>query len=262
MKQLELRFYPREEIAEILSLRTDSKNFKRDVENKLSKWGYTFRYISRKGVEIQKKPETNAERIAEILYRGYGIDIQISSHLFACFLTAFSDIEGFSSMPWEKRADEFYRRYGCLVSERTLRNWCSNLVSRGVISIGGTSSAWITMFENGKKIRRPVEKCDEAAMQQYYDRRKELYQSYFKGFVSSNIPPNDAKNQAWKKTYEDLWSEYGCCYYYCKSTVLSAFSYNDVDLFEIYELAREIAPDLPPEEPTLVDAQTSNQFIF
>ena len=49
------------------------------VKDRLKKWGYGFHYIDRQGVEILSKPETPAERLAEMLYRGFGIDIQINA---------------------------------------------------------------------------------------------------------------------------------------------------------------------------------------
>ena len=75
MEQLELRFYPREEISEIVHVRLDSNNFGRDIENKLSNAGYGCEYKARKGVLILSKPETPEERLNEILYLGYGISI-------------------------------------------------------------------------------------------------------------------------------------------------------------------------------------------
>ncbi len=74
MEQLELRSYPRAEIAKVLSVNIrDSRHFKRNIENTLSKWGYGFRYETA-AVEILSKPETPEERLAEILYRGFGFD--------------------------------------------------------------------------------------------------------------------------------------------------------------------------------------------
>ena len=79
MEQLELRFYPREEISEIVHVRLDSNNFGRDVTSTLKNAGYGCEYKARRGVFILSKPETPEERLAEILYRGFGIDIQINA---------------------------------------------------------------------------------------------------------------------------------------------------------------------------------------
>jgi hypothetical protein len=260
MKQLELRTYPRAEIAEALSVNLkDSSHFKRNVQNKLSKWGYSFRY-SRAAVEIISKPEAPEGRLSEILYRGYGIDVQVNSIQFACFISAFTDIEDFSSSPWAKREELFYKYYGYCVSERTMRNWCSQLINRGVIMKLGESTAWRTYFENGKKIREPIEEIDKEEMQNYYERRSELFKDNYISELERGKPQKEARAEAWRNTYKDLWAEFQCCFYYCKYFVLSGFSYNDVDVWEIYELSREIAaPASPLPEAS---AQAQERFVF
>ena len=73
MTQLEARFYPRSEIAEITGRDpADSKHFKRNIENTLSKWGYGFDYM-REGVTITHIPSTPEERLKEILVREYSV---------------------------------------------------------------------------------------------------------------------------------------------------------------------------------------------
>lgn len=263
MKQLELRTYPRAEIAEVLSVNLkDSSHFKRNVENKLSKWGYGYRYTT-PAVEIVSKPEAPAERLSEILYRGYGIDVQIEAVQFACFIAAFTDIEGFSSSPWEQREIEFYKYYGYSVSARTMRNWCHQLIERGVIANVGGSSAWRTLFADGRKIREPVDEADKEEMQHYYDRRREIVQANYKSQLEDGKSEDEAMKAAWKDTYKDLWAEFGCCYYYCKYFVFSSFSYNDVDVWEIYELAREIAaPAALRNEASTPASNTQEGFVF
>ena len=138
MEQLDLRFYPREEISKVLHVRLDSKNFGRDIENKLSRAGYGCRYIKRKGVLILSKPETPNERLTEILYLGLGISIQINAEQFACFIAAFTDIDGFDDMPWNKRLKLYNEYYGYHFSQdRTLRSWCSQLLEKGVSKSNG-----------------------------------------------------------------------------------------------------------------------------
>ena len=86
MEQLELRFYTRQEIADALSVNIkDSNHFKRNVEAKLRHWGYGYEY-SRSGVQITRRPETAEERLAEILYRHYEINVQTNPTAFACFM--------------------------------------------------------------------------------------------------------------------------------------------------------------------------------
>lgn len=261
MKQLELRSYPRAEIAEVLSVNiNDSRHFKRNVENKLTKWGYGFHY-STLAVEILTKPETPEERLAEILYRGYGIDIQIFPEQFAYFIAAFTDIEGFNSMPWGERAAAYYDYYGIYVSEKTLRNWCSQLIARGVIVKVGGSTKWRTYFEGNRKIREPIDEIDEVEMQNYFERRSELFKEYNKSFLDSGMSPKEARMVAWKNAYQALWAEYSCCYYYCKDFSLSAFSFNEIDTREIYELVAEIAAAAPPRTEPSPPAPTT-EFVF
>lgn len=73
MKQLELKKYTRQEIADALNLNKSSSNFKRDVENKLSKWGYDYIY-TRAAVTITKRPESADERLKELLIRELHLD--------------------------------------------------------------------------------------------------------------------------------------------------------------------------------------------
>lgn len=47
----------------------------------------------------QITPATAEARLTEIRIRQYDLDVQINSYAFSCFITAFSDIEGFVSMP-------------------------------------------------------------------------------------------------------------------------------------------------------------------
>ena len=263
MKQLELRTYPRAEIAEVLSVNLkDSKHFKRNVENKLSKWGYGYRYTT-PAVEIVSKPEAPEERLSEILYRGYGIDVQIQAVQFACFIAAFTDIEGFSSSPWEKREIDYYNYYGYLVVERTMRNWCHQLIERGVIAKFGGSTKWRTYYADGIKIREPIEDIDEVEMESYFERRIDIFNEKYVLQIESGKQQKEARAAAWKDTYKELWSEFHCCFYYCKCFVLSSFSYNDVDVWEIYELAREIAaPATTRKEASAPASNTQEGFVF
>lgn len=263
MDQLELRFYTRPEISKALSVRLeDNNNFKRDIENKLSNWGYGFHYIDRQGVEIRSKPETPEDRLAEILYRGFGINIQIDAEQFACFIAAFTDIEGFDSMPWAEREIACRKYYGVSACERTLRNWCSQLIDRGVIAKMGGSTRWRTYFEGNRKIREPIEEIDEVEMENYFERRSELFQENFITELKSGLSPKAARKAAWKQTYIDLWGEFGVCYYYCKTFTLSNFSYNDVDVREIYELVTEIAAAAPPPKTPSPQAPPTTEFTF
>ena len=269
MEQLELRFYSREEIAEITSVNiNDSGHFSRDVRRELSKWGYGYQYIRNKGVEITSKPETPEERLAEILIRAYNIDIQIDPVQFACFISAFTDIESFHCMPWGEREDVYHARYGFAPDDRTLRNWHSRLMRCGVISTFDYSTAWRTEVFRGSKIRTPItgDEEEELKMQEFFDRRKELVAQNYNNLLQYGLSPKDAKKMAWTQAYDTLWKEFHCCYYWCKSFTLSAFTPDDKDvLCEIHELVQEIV-GTTIDEKRIRDANWSeyckHNFVF
>lgn len=255
MKQIELGFYTREQIAEILSIRLKGNgNFKRDVEKKLSKWCYGYRYKDRQGVYILSQPQTPEDRLAEIFYRGIGISVQIDIKQLACFIAAFMDIEGFKSEPWETREPIYNAYYGFDVSERTLRNWCSQLIDCGMIVKDGDSTRWRTYYADGKKIQEPIEEIDEVEMQSYFERRTDLFKENRNSALERGFPPIEARNLAWKATYIALWKEFKCCYYYCKGFALTGFfnekvSDTKIDAREVYALCRQVAGNPEPSFP-------------
>ena len=245
LKQLETKFYSRQEIAEILSVNIkDSNNFKRNVENKLRKWGYKYNY-SRKGVEIIEAPISATAKLSEILIRHYGIDIQIDAYSFACFISAFVEIEGFCSMPWEERKINMEQVYGISVEERTLRNWCNKLINTNTIAKTGEKTNWRTICISGKKEREWIDGIPEAEqeMKEYYSLRKQLVDKYIADAVAAGKTDcKEIKAEAWKTAYETLWKKYGCCYYSCKGLLLSGFDDTEV-LAEIYELVNKITTE-------------------
>ena len=272
MNQLELRTYTRAEIAEALSVNlNDSKHFKRNVENKLSKWGYRYEYTT-PAVTITCKPETPKERLAEIVYRCFGMDIQVDTLQFGCFISAFTDIEGFASMPWEERAKAYYKRYGECVDARTLSNWCRHLIEKGIIAVSGDESvAWKTIIIDHKKIRYPLSASEPNEMYDYFQQRSEIfseeYQLALDSMKYSGFTKAQAKAEAWKETYKRLWADYQCCYYYCKCFTFGAFgdSIDHPELFEVYELAQELAFGASAEYEAKQKAEEearSHQFIF
>lgn len=250
MQQLELREYPRAEIAKVLSVNLhDSNHFAEKVRNRLTKWGYQFEY-TRRAVTITAKPETPKDRLAEIVYRSFGMDIQVDAMQIACFLAAFTDIEGFDTMPWEERAEVYYQRYGVWVEARTMRGWCHHLIQKRVIAIGAESekTAWRTTIVNNKKYRERLLPGEPNEIWDYFERRKEIFaeeeKEAYDAMKYSGGTKAQAKGKAWKETYKRLWADYGCCYYYCKCFALSAFSEDyGADLCEVYELAQELADE-------------------
>ena len=252
MQQLECKTYSRIEIAELLSVNPkDSKHFKRNVETRLQNWGYGYEYTTQ-AVTITSSPETPEAKLREILIRQLNLDIQIDTKAFACFICAFTDIEGFASMPWGNRELILQQRYNVSVSERTLRNWSAVLIRNEYISKSEERTFWKTEMCGRDKIRTPVPE-DDPRMQEYFLRKSELLKEL-----------SPAHEDVWELTMKQLWSEFNCCYYSCKS-----FSFNAFDpaisgcLFEIQELTREmIAP--PPlrnqKESYKINAKTKEEF--
>ena len=264
MEQLELRRYPREEIAKVLSLNIkDSRHFKRNLESKLSKMGYGYHY-EYEAVEILSLPNDPKKRLAALLIEGCGIDIQVDVVQFACFLSAFIDIDGFESMTWKKREFLCSKYYGTTVCDRTLWNWCSQLIDSGVIAKTGGYTKWRTYFDGNRKIQEPIEEIDEVEMDSYFERRGALFKDHYITALERGLPPKEARDAAWKETYVDLWAEFQCCFYYCKTFTLNAFSESDeVDIREVYELAHELAAAAPPPiEASTAAPQSSNVFVF
>ena len=242
MNQLELRFYSRQEIAEVLNINIkDSSHFKRNVENKLQKWGYEFEY-SRQGVAITKRPETKEARLKEILIRELSLDTQINPYDFACFFTAFNDIDGFASMPWGKRESVLSNVYNVNVSDRTLRSWCARMIDRDIIrkDEGKTlRTYWKTVITESGKERSLVEEEDQEEMRVYFSRRAELVAEGAQFLLESGLPMKEAKQKAWDQAYKQLWSEFQCCYYSCKGFEFNALT---PSMFVILEITRELAP--------------------
>ena len=233
-----MRFYSRKELAEILSVNiNDSKHFADNVKAKLRKWGYGFEYVRAKGAVITSIPTTAEERLAEIMIRQYDLDVQISPYAFSCFVTAFSDIEGFDSMPWGERAKAYYSYSGILVDERTLRNWCSRLMRQGAVSKADEVTYWKTEFIHGIKVRSQVQREETLA---YYARRSEIVQEEMEQNLSLGMSKKEAAKDAWAQAYGILWNELHCCYYSCRTFMFSAFSH-DEQLLEVYELTRLIS---------------------
>ena len=243
MQQLETKFYSRAEIAEELNLNiNDNKHFKRNLENKLVKWGYHYDY-STKGVQITKAPTTANEKLSEILIREYDLDVQIDTYAFACFITAFEEAEKFDAMPWTERVEILKVGYNVEVTDRTLRSWASKLFKTGTLSKSDKKTYWSTTTNLlGQKTRQWIEEDSEEheEMIRYFQRRKQLVKQY--------MDEGKNKSEAWATANKTVWCEYGCCYYACKSIAPGAFD-NTNHLQEIYEYVREIADS--GEEPVL-----------
>jgi hypothetical protein len=167
-------------------------------------------------------------------------------------------------MPWNTRLKLYNEYYGYHLSDhRTLWNWCSQLTDKGVLVKNGGTTKWRTYHEGGRKIQEPIQEIDEVEMDSYFQRRGEIFKDHYIAELERGLPPIVARKAAWKETYIDLWAEFGCCYYYCRGFNFSTFSYNEVDLHEIFELCRELAAELPPPTKTNPPpSQSCTDFVF
>ncbi len=185
---------------------------------------------------ITSIPTTATERLSEIMIRQLNLDVQIDCYAFAAFITAFTDIEGFDSMPWEERARILFLKKGVSVNEKTLRNWCSKLIRSNTIANVSGITYWKTEYINGIKIRTQVQREDSKV---YYNRRSELIKQLTRECLLLGMSQEEARKEAWKNVYLILWDEMHCCYYCCKTFLFNAFSDNG-PLYEVFELAKEI----------------------
>lgn len=239
MKQLEMRFYGRAEIAEITNISIAAHNFSRDVKDTLAKWGYGYDWINRRGVTITYVPTTPEERLQEILVRQFHVDIQVDMFSFSCFVTAFSDVEGFDNMPWGVRKGILYELTGKQYDERTLSNWARKLLEQEIMIKGTAGSYWKTEIKNNRKIRSSVSKQE---VDSYYIRRAELLNELETDYkrIKPKASDREARKAAWEAVYFHLWDEFNCCYYSCKTFHFTAWN-KQGDLAEVYELTREIS---------------------
>lgn len=221
MKQLNIKFYNREELSILFDIDSKDKNFARKIKDKLTNWGYSFDY-SRKGVTILGVPTTANERLSEMMSRYYDLDIQIDTYAFATFLYALLTIEEFASMPWGEREVWLKEEFNIEAEERTLRRWCNKLLTAGTIAKDtSVKTYWMTYFIDGVKCREEIE-IDNPQRQAYW---KEFWELKKQG--AANIP-------------QTLWDKYHCCFYSCNRFIFAAW--DDVDLLEeMLELVIQIA---------------------
>lgn len=263
MEQLRLGSYSRAEIAELLNVNlADTNHFKRNVEAKLVKWGYSYEYTT-KTITITRQPITSEERLSEILIREYDLDIQIECYAFAAFLYSIVVFPEFNSMPWGEREKWLQEEFGIYVSERTLRSWCSRLITTStIVKDSDYRTRWVTGYYNGKKYRDIVDgnKELEELADTYFQDKKQLLEKY----------KDLEEKEKWYLVRKELWEKYKCCFYYCKGIVVGAFDNTSLDtLQELIELVNDIAEKEPTQTIKIVEQKIENipipkneEFIF
>ena len=228
-------------MCEITSVRyEDSGHRKKNIQDKLTNWGYEFIFPPKRNITITKKPESSEAKLKEILLRRLKLSTQIVPLHFASFIFAFEDIDGFASMPWEERARELYNHYGTSECDKTLRNWCKKLLDKELIAKVEDRTYWKTEKMNGSKIRPPIQQGDEE-MTAYFSKKSALIAYYQKEGAELKIPDNELKNYAFRMAIKELWQEYHCCYYTCKTFLFSAWEDDEEPFFqEVVELTYDI----------------------
>ena len=216
MITLEKRFYPRQEIAEIVCITNlQDKHFAEKVKRYLDNRKYGYDY-SRKGVSITALPETAEEQLASMLRDALGLDIQTDAYHFACFIDAFSAIPGFDAMPWISRRAIFNEYYHNNVSKPTLERWHRHLVESGNLVKFAKGALWRTFKdEDGYIVQRKVEP-DSKEYQEYCEKRKAYLNCC--GFDGAD---KETRKNSWGSMVYNLMPEYGV-YYYCPSSILNA----------------------------------------
>ncbi len=240
MEQLEVRAYERQEIAEItgIPLVYHSGNPNRDfigrVKDRLQKWGYACETPRGGPVIITGKPETAEARLAEIMIRLFGLDIQIEVYPFACYLHFMLNEPAAHAMPWLERHTLIKEMYGLEISESTLHRWTKHLLDADIMNkseFRQDSEWWMTYHDGGKKHQVILEEEDLPQMHQYWQRHAELLNLW-------RVQCNGNMSAAWDAANKQLWQEFHCRYYRCKCILIDGISNEEINT--IVDLVDEI----------------------
>lgn len=231
MERLEQRFYTRAEIGEIIGVDATSSNFARKVKDTLLKWNYKFVY-SRKGVTIERVPESIEERIAEIAIRVLKLDVQVNPQEFAVFFYLLATDDEFQCTTWDSRVEIMKNKYHIETSDKTLRNWCSKLYKLNIAQRfkGTDRRLWCTVVVDGIKYQEEVDLEDDwyGSYEKYCEARKEI--------LDEEIEKCGNAREAWKNVYPRLWDKFHCVYYYCYPIIFNAIMSEDIKtLFNLTE---------------------------
>ena len=233
-ERLELRFYPREELAAIAGLDVKGHNFSAQMKRSLDLWGYEYEFKPRHGFTITRVPTTPEERLIEILRRELHIDTQVNPLHFASFMSAFVLIDCFFSTPWPEREKFLREYYDVTVTDRTMMNWRDKLIARGYINlVSSNRNLWHTFLQDGRKVRKIVDP-ESPEYKQYCALRSGILAEYAKMGISAR--------SIWGDMVHQLYHEHGV-YYYCKSIEFNGFKWEELDY--IHDLTLEILRGKP-----------------
>lgn len=130
MKELEKRFYSRQEIANKTKTPVDAPNFRRTIITRVTNWGYELDY-SAKGIYITKCPETTEAKIHEIVMRVFDMNKQTDTTTFALFFTLIAKDKRFASETWRERETIMRTKYNSVICFCTLQTWSLKLFKLG-----------------------------------------------------------------------------------------------------------------------------------
>lgn len=231
MEALENRWYSRDEISTVTGIDKSANQFARDVKKKLTKEGYAYEWVNRKGVRILSRTIPPQMRLKEILVSRLGLNSQTDAEDFAQFIIALVREEDFASMPWPTKERVLAERCGHNIDDSTLRRWAGKLYATGNAERFKKRTIWHTYTdENGIKQQ---EKADEDAYKAYCAHRSAALEQIKQHDAQRGKP---AKRSAYSRMVSQLYAEYGY-YYWCPEIVLNALG-DDID--EIIALVDEI----------------------
>ena len=224
MEQLQKRGYTKEEISAFTGISLTDHQFRDRAIARLNHWGYEVDYprYLRRGVPsiiITRIPTTADERLVELMYRVYGLDIQVEAEDFAIFLDALMMYDG-KGMPWLKREMEIKSVYNRKVSAQRMSRWARKLIEGNFMTKQPKQDGtwWKTYIDDGEKRQVKVPDDEIEVAEQYAQRKIEL------------AAETDFSNAGWSYAYKTLWEEYQCCYYQVGNLVLNGFKEEEIAL--------------------------------
>lgn len=248
MEQLQKRGYTKEEISAITGISLADHQFRDRAIARLNHWGYEVDYprYLRGGVPnilITRIPTTADERLMELMYRVYGLDIQVETEDFAIFLDALMMYEGVG-IPWRKREMEIKSQYSRKVSAQRMSRWARKLIEGDFMTKQPKQDGtwWKTYYDGGEKRQVKVPDDEIEVAEQFAQRKIELA-------AASNF-----SNEGWSNAHKTLWAEYQCCYYQVGILALNGFKDEEIAMILswVEEIVERVMQKQQPE-PTAAE---------
>lgn len=262
IQKLEKRFYPRDEIAEIMNLSSNDKNFANKVKTRLNNWRYKYNY-SRKGVEIIKTPSTVEEKLTELLIRKLDLNVQTYIQGFAIMMYLFATDYDFASSPWNTKENIISERYGILIAESSMRNWAKRLIKEDILEKNlDEPELWCSYRDdlNMKHQERISDNKEKLAKYKEYKLKRSQYLKEADELYLKATETNFPSPIRWQYTFERLWNEFHCCYYTVKPFVFNAFY--DEDYKEIFSLTEDMVHNLVLKVDDKKETAAAEEFVF